>query len=98
MGGFPGRHATHPPDPAARRRSIDDLIADAPLVVTSEFMRRHDLAVVVHGSDLSEDAIEAVYADPKREGRLELVDPLPGLSTTAIIERVLRGRHGRRSP
>jgi cytidyltransferase-like protein len=74
-------------------RYVDEVIADSPAVVTSEFMERNEISVVVHGSDISETAIEAIYGDPKREGKLELVDQLPDLSTTAIIERVLSGVH-----
>lgn len=77
-------------------RYVDEVIADAPSVVTSEFMKRHEISVVVHGSDISEAAIESVYGDPKREGKLELVDQVPGLSTTAIIERVLSGVHAKK--
>lgn len=77
-------------------RYVDEVIADAPDVVTSEFLASHDISLVVHGADISEDAVEAIYGDPKREGKLELVQPLPGVSTTAIIERVRSGKHGRR--
>lgn len=77
-------------------RYVDNVIPDAPAVVTSEFMQRHEISLVVHGSDISDEAIDEVYGDAKREGKLELVDPLPGLSTTAIIERVLSGAHAKK--
>jgi cytidyltransferase-like protein len=74
-------------------RYVDEVISGCPDVVTSEFMKQNEISVVVHGSDISEAAIEGVYGDARREGRLELVDQRAGHSTTAIIERVLSGRH-----
>jgi len=70
-------------------RYVDQVIADAPDIVTSDFMNRNEISMVVHGSDISEAAIEKVYGDARREGKLALVDPRSSVSTTAILERIL---------
>jgi cytidyltransferase-like protein len=69
-------------------RYVDEVLAGAPDVVTSEFLEKHDISVVVHGDDLSEEAIAAVYADVAAAGMLRLVPRRTGLSTTELIRRV----------
>ncbi len=69
-------------------RWVDLVLPDAPLVVTREFLREHAISLVVHGGGMTPEAIDAVYRDPHREGMLRFVDLTPGLSTTAILERI----------
>ncbi len=69
------------------RRYVDEVVAGAPDVVTSAFLHEHDISVVVHGDDLSEDAIATVYADVAVAGVLRLVPRRTGLSTTESIRR-----------
>lgn len=76
-------------------RYVDEVIEGAPDVVTSAFLEAHEISLVVHGGKISEESIQRVYADPHRDGRLLLIDQVPGLSTTEIINRVLSGRHSK---
>jgi cytidyltransferase-like protein len=69
-------------------RFVDAVIPDAPDVVTSEFMHAHGISLVVHGSDLSAETREKIYADPVREGKLRVVDYTKGISTSDIIRRI----------
>lgn len=69
-------------------RYVDEVVAGAPDVATSEFLHEHDISVVVHGDDLSEEVIAAVYADVAAAGMLRLVPRRTGLSTTELIRRV----------
>jgi cytidyltransferase-like protein len=69
-------------------RHVDDVVAGAPDVVTLEFLQEHDISVVVHGDDLSDEAIATVYSDVAAAGMLRLVPRRTGLSTTELIRRV----------
>ena len=69
-------------------RYVDEVIPDAPYVVTSGFLAEHDIDVVVHGDDLSDQAVADVYADVAAAGKLQLVPRTTGISTTDIIRRV----------
>lgn len=71
-------------------RFVDEVLPDAPFVVTSEFMKSLDISLVVHGSDLSNQTIERVYGDPLREGKLRVIGYTDGVSTSNIIERIRR--------
>ena len=73
-------------------RYVDEVLPDSPYRVTSEFLQEHDIAVVVHGDDLSDEAIADVYADVAAAGKLQLVRRAAGISTTELIRRV-RERH-----
>lgn len=69
-------------------RFVDAVIPDAPFVINSEFMRKHDISLVVHGSDLSDEKIRTIYGDPLREGKLRIVSYTEGISTSEIIHRI----------
>lgn len=69
-------------------RYVDEVVAAAPDVVTVEFLREHDISLVIHGDDLGEEAIAAVYADVAAAGMLRLVPRRTDLSTTELIRRV----------
>jgi len=70
-------------------RYVDQVIAGAPNVISSEFLADHDISYVVHGANISEKAVEEIYGVPRREGKLRLIDETTTISTTAIIQRVL---------
>jgi cytidyltransferase-like protein len=73
-------------------RYVDEVVPDAPDVVTMEFVRKHAVDVVVHGDDLTEEAITAVYAEVAAAGMLRLIPHTTGISTTELIRRVLDRR------
>jgi glycerol-3-phosphate cytidylyltransferase len=70
-------------------RYVDEVLPDAPFQVDEEFLDEHDIAVVVHGDDLSPQGAEAVYGAAAAAGRLEYVPRTSGISTTDLIQRVL---------
>jgi cytidyltransferase-like protein len=74
-------------------RYVDEVVPDAPYRITAEFLDAHDIAVVVHGDDLSPEAIEEVFGPVSATGRLRLVTYTAGISTTDLIHRV-RDRTG----
>lgn len=75
-------------------RYVDAVIPDAPYQVTADFLDVHDIAVVVHGDDLSPDAVEEVFGPVVEAGKLQLVKYTAGVSTTDLIRRCrMRDRH-----
>lgn len=69
-------------------RYVDEVIPDAPDVVSMDFLGQHDLSFVVHGDDISEEVIDELYGEVAAAGKLRLVPRAPGISTTELIARV----------
>jgi cytidyltransferase-like protein len=69
---------------------VDEVVPDAPLVVTREFIVQHELDLVVHGDDLDEEKLGMMYGIPRELGILRLVPYANGVSTTEIMDRVRR--------
>lgn len=69
-------------------RYVDEVVPNAPDVVTAEFLEEHDISLVVHGDDVSDQAVETLYGDVVAAAKLRLVQREPGVSTTEIIRRV----------
>ena len=70
-------------------RYVDEVIEDAPMRVTEEFLGAHEIATVVHGDDLSPEGAEYVYGPAAAAGKLHYVPRAGGISTTQLIQRVL---------
>jgi ethanolamine-phosphate cytidylyltransferase len=70
-------------------RYVDEVIEDAPLQLTEEFLAEHDLAVVVHGDDLSPRDADSVYGPAAAAGKLRYVRRTGEISTTELIRRVV---------
>ena len=71
-------------------RYVDEVIEDAPFELTDAFLRDHDITMVVHGDDLTTQGAEAVYGAALAAGKLTLVPRTADVSTTDVIQRVLR--------
>jgi cytidyltransferase-like protein len=69
-------------------RYVDEVLPDAPFRVTPEFLEQHELSVVVHGDDISQQVIADVFGSIAAMGKLRLVTYTAGVSTTEIIRRV----------
>lgn len=69
-------------------RYVDEVLPDAPDIVTSEFLETHGIALVVHGSDISEEVIKVVYNDALQAGKFKTVQRIGAISTTEIINRI----------
>jgi cytidyltransferase-like protein len=70
-------------------RLVDQVIPDAPLFCTCDFLDRIGAQYVCHANDLSAEQIQYWYKDVIPSGRLKVVDYTAGISTSAIIERVI---------
>ena len=69
-------------------RYVDEVIPDAPLIVDLEWIKKHNIHVVVHGDDFSEDLLQLCYKVPIEMGIFHKVPYTPGISTTDIIKRL----------
>ena len=73
-------------------RYVDEVIENAPLVITEEFINEHDISYVVHGDDVS-DEVKRQHKIPYSLGIVKYVPYTPGISTTEIIERIKNGNY-----
>ena len=66
---------------------VDEVIASAPAVTSTEFIQNNEIDVVVATKAYSSKVIQEYYADPLRLNLLQLVDYTHSVSTTQIIKR-----------
>ena len=69
-------------------RYVDEVIPDAPLIIDLEWIKKHNIHLVVHGDDFSEDLLQLCYKIPIEMGIFEKVPYTPGISTTDILNRL----------
>ena len=69
-------------------RYVDEVITDAPELVSLEFLAQHNLALVVHGDDISAEVVEHVFGPVAAAGKLRLLPRSSKISTTELIRRV----------
>jgi SAM-dependent methyltransferase len=68
-------------------RYVDEVIPDAPLVTSAEYMDEHKLDKVAHGDDYSEEQKQKYYKAACDRGAYFTVGYTGGISTTEIIRR-----------
>ncbi len=68
-------------------RYVDEVVPDAPLTVTRAWIERHEIDLVVHGDDFTEEQNEIYYETPIEMGIFRIVSYTPGISTSDIITR-----------
>ena len=68
---------------------VDEVLPNAPLQVTDEWIDRHGIDLVVHGDDLSDEQLEFWYGVPIARGMFKTVSYTPGISTTEIVRRIV---------
>lgn len=69
-------------------RFVDEVIADADLIITHEYLAEHEIDLVVHGDDLNRAMLGKLYGVPIEMGIFRTVPYTPGISTTEIIRRI----------
>jgi len=67
---------------------VDEVICNAPLAVTKEFIQEHTIDYVVHGDDFKQDTLITYFADPLAMNMMRITPYTQGISTTMIIERI----------
>jgi len=68
---------------------VNEVIQDAPLILTKEFIIKHKIDIVVHGSD-ENSAFEEQHRVPLELGIMRYVNYTTGISTTDIINKILK--------
>ena len=68
-------------------RLVDDIVKDAPLVLTEKFINKHSIDIVVHGDDTSSH-FEKQHKIPLEMGIMRYLKYTEGVSTTEIINKI----------
>jgi cytidyltransferase-like protein len=68
-------------------RYVDEVVPNAPLQVSSEWIEQNGIELVVHGDDMSEEQLKSLYQIPIDMGILRTVPYTTSISTTEIIRR-----------
>ncbi len=71
---------------------VDEVIPDAPLVVTKEFMNEHGIDLVVHAHDENDHSQDEFFAIPVSLGKFKRLNYTKGVSTTEIIKRCKKSK------
>jgi glycerol-3-phosphate cytidylyltransferase-like family protein len=69
-------------------RYVDEVVEDAPLHVTEEWLTGLRVDLVVHGDDFDADVVERLYGVPIRLGMFRTVPYTPGISTSDLLRRM----------
>jgi cytidyltransferase-like protein len=69
-------------------RYVDEVVADAPLVLDAAWVKTHRIDLVVHGDDFDEDMAAKLYGVPMEMGIFRTVPYTPGVSTSDLLSRL----------
>lgn len=75
-------------DTVSSCRYVDEVIPNAPLVIDPGWLNTHQIDLVVHGDDFSEEMEQLCYKTPIDLGIFRLVSYTSEISTTEIIRRI----------
>ena len=68
-------------------RYVDEVLPNAPWVTDRAWIEKHDIHLVVHGDDYSQQDLDKTHAVPLEMGIVRTVPYTMGISTTEIIRR-----------
>ena len=70
-------------------RYVDKVIAAAPTIITEDFIKDHDIDLVVHAHSIEDDAkYNYQHAVPKKLGIFKRIERCEGVSSSEIKERI----------
>jgi len=69
-------------------RYVDQLVPNAPIAITREWIEKNNIDLVMHGDDFSSDLERLCYKIPMEMGIYRTIGYTEGISTTEIIARV----------
>jgi glycerol-3-phosphate cytidylyltransferase len=72
-------------------RYVDEVVPDAPLRLTDEFLRDHAIDLVVHGDEMDAGTLTDFYGVAQQQGIFRTIPYTGGISTSDILAR-LAGR------
>ena len=67
---------------------VDEVVPNAPLKITREWIEKHSIDLIMHGDDVSPDVKDAWYGVPIEMGIYQSVGYTEGISTTELISRI----------
>ena len=73
-------------------RYVDEVLPNAPWVTDRDWIEKHGINLVVHGSDYSQADLSNTHAAPIEMGIFRTVPYTPGISSTEIIRRVIESQ------
>ena len=74
-------------------RYVDQVLPNAPWITDRGWISKHNIDLVVHGSDYSQEDLNETHSDAIHMGILRTVAYTPGISTTDIIRRCQESVH-----
>jgi len=76
---------------------VDEIVPE-PLQITKEFIEKYGIDIVVHGNDMNEEMLKFLYPAPIEMGILRLLPYTKGISTSNIIQRIVKRSAELRKP
>jgi len=73
-------------------RLVNEVIENAPLVITENFLKDNKIDYVAHGDDINEE-LKKQHKIPFELGVVKYVPYTSGISTTEIIKRIKNGNY-----
>ena len=70
---------------------VDEVIEEAPLVITEEFLNDYEIDIVIHGDDVTEE-IKRQHKLVLEKGMMKYVPYTKGISTTSIMNKIIEHR------
>ena len=67
---------------------VDEVILAPPLSTTEQWLKEHQIDIVVHGDDANQKMLEEQYSAPIEMGIFRTVPYTQGISTTEILKRI----------
>ena len=69
-------------------RYVDEVIPNAPLEITREWIDEHKIDLIIHGDDVAPEVRDAWYGVPIEMGIYQSVGYTAGISTSELISRI----------
>ena len=67
---------------------VDKVIKSPPCPITESFIKEHNIDIVVHADDMSQENLNYWYAAPMKLNKFRTVEYTKGISSTNIITRI----------
>ena len=72
-------------------RYVDEVLPNAPWIIDRAWIDQHNIHLVVHGDDYTQEQLEYIYKVPIEMGIFRTVPYTHGISTSEIIRRIIGG-------
>ena len=70
---------------------VDEVLCDAPLVITKELLEDNNIDVVVTATERGEPNVDKYHQAAADAGKLRFLPRTEGLSTTHFIKKIVKG-------